>query len=274
MKLLVLFALILLAQTSFADPLPRPDHIVIVINENKAFQQIIGNQNAPYINSLAQRGMLFTESYGVTHPSQPNYLALFSGSTHNIINDSCLLELKGDNLASDLISHDFSFTSFSETMPDASYLGCMSGPYMRKHNPLSNWLELAKFNQPFSAFPQDFSKLPTVSLVVPNQQNDMHDGTIEQGDRWLSQNLELYAQWALTNNSLLIVTWDEDNGSAANHIATIFVGEMIKSGKSSQRINHYTILRTISDLYGLPSIGNSAGETAITDVWKKSVTKH
>jgi acid phosphatase len=268
MKLFSFFALILIAQTSFADTLPRPDHIVIVINENKAFQQIIGSRNAPYINSLAQRGMLFTESYGITHPSQPNYLALFSGSTHNIINDSCLLELKGDNLASNLISHDFSFTSFSETMPEASYLGCMSGPYMRKHNPLSNWLELAKYNQPFSAFPHDFSKLPTVSLVVPNQQNDMHDGTIEQGDTWLSQNLELYAQWALSNNSLLIVTWDEDNGSAANHIATILVGEMIKSGKSSQRINHYTILRTISDLYGLPSIGNSAGETTITDVWK------
>jgi acid phosphatase len=145
---------------------------------------------------------------------------------------------------------------------------------MRKHNPLSNWLDLAKFSQPFSAFPQDFAKLPTVSLVVPNQQNDMHDGTITQGDTWLSQNLEKYAQWALTNNSLLVVTWDEDNGASANHIATIFVGEMIKSGKSSQRINHYTLLRTISDLYGLPYIGNSAGETSIIDIWKNPVSKH
>lgn len=274
MKLLTLFALVLLAQPAFADPLPRPDHIVLVIEENKAFQQIIGSQNAPYINSLAQRGMLFTESYGVTHPSQPNYIALFSGSTHNITNDSCLLELKGDNLATSLISHNFSFASFSETMPEASYLGCMFGSYMRKHNPLSNWLELAKFNQPFSAFPQDFTKLPTVSLVVPNQQDDMHDGTIEQGDAWLSKNLEQYAQWALTNNSLLIVTWDEDNGSSANHIATIFVGGMIKSGKSSQHINHYTILRTISDIYGLPYIGSSASELSITDVWRSPVLKH
>jgi acid phosphatase len=274
MKLLTLFSLILFTQTTFADPLPRPDHLVIVIEENKAFQQIIGNQNAPYINALAQRGMLFTESFGITHPSQPNYLALFSGSTHNITNDACLLELSGDNLASNLISHNLSFASYSETMPEASYLGCMSGAYMRKHNPLSNWLALAKLNQPYSAFPQDFTKLPTVSLIVPNLQNDMHDGTISQGDTWLSHNLEQYAQWAIANNSLLVVTWDEDNGSAGNHITTVFVGGMVKQGKSAQHINHYTLLRTISDMYGLPVLGISAGESSISDVWKKSDTKH
>ncbi len=274
MKLFILFPIILFAQTTFADPLPHPDHIVIVIEENKAIQQIIGNPNAPYINSLAQRGMLFTESYGVTHPSQPNYLALFSGSTHNITNDACLLELSGDNLASNLLSRNLSFVSYAETMPEGSYLGCMFGSYMRKHNPLSNWLALAKLNQPFSAFPQDFDKLPTVSLIVPNLQNDMHDGTIAQGDAWLAHNVEQYAQWALANNSLLVVTWDEDNGTAANHITTIFVGGMIKQGKSSQHINHYTLLRTISDIYGLPALGNSASETSITDVWKKTDAKH
>ena len=272
-QLLFLF-LLFTAPSSFADTFPRPDHIVIVIEENKSFQQIIDSPSAPYINSLAQRGLLFTDSYGITHPSQPNYLALFSGSTHNITNDSCLLELKGDNLASNLIAHHFSFASYSESMPEASYLGCMSAAYMRKHNPLSNWLELANFNLPFSSFSQDFSKLPTVSLVVPNLQNDMHDGSIAQGDSWLAQNMEKYAKWAETNNSLLIVTWDEDNGTANNHIATLFVGEMIKCGKSAQHFNHYTLLRMLSDLYGMPYIGNSAGELSVIDVWKKPVLKH
>ena len=271
---LLFLSLFLFAHLAFAEPLPRPDHIVIVIEENKAFQQIIDSPSAPYINSLVQRGLLFTESYGITHPSQPNYLALFSGSTHNITNDSCLLELKGDNLASNLFAHHFSFVSYSESMPEASYLGCMSAAYMRKHNPLSNWLALAKLNQPYTAFPQDFAKLPTMSLVVPNQQNDMHDGTIAQGDTWLSQNLDKYAKWAETNNSLLIVTWDEDNGTAGNHIPTLFVGEMVKLGKSAQHINHFTILRTLSDLYGMSYLGNSTGETSIVDVWKKASAKH
>jgi len=266
----ILFALVLIAQSALADNLPRPDHIVIVVEENKSFQQIIGSKDAPYINALAQRGVLFTDSHSITHPSQPNYLALFSGSTHNITNDACLLELKGDNLASNLIAKNLSFTSYSETMPEPAYLGCMSGKYMRKHNPLSNWLTLANLNQPYTAFPQDFAKLPTVALVVPNQLDDMHDGSIAQGDAWLAQNIEQYAQWALTHNSLLIVTWDEDNGTAINHIATIFVGAMVKPGESAQHINHYSVLHTISEMYGLPYLGNSAEEKSINGVWKKA----
>jgi acid phosphatase len=269
-----LIALMLAAQNVIADPLPRPDHIVIVVEENKSFQQIIGNKDAPYINALAQRGMLFTESYGITHPSQPNYLALFSGSTHNITNDACLLELNGDNLASMLLAKNLSFVSYSETMPETAYLGCMYGAYMRKHNPLSNWLALAKLNQPYFAFPQDFTKLPTAALVMPDQRNDMHDGSVAQGDAWLAQNMERYAQWALTHNSLLIVTWDEDNGSAGNHIATIFFGAMVKSGQSAQHINHYTLLRAVSEMYGLPYLGYSADEKSISDVWKSSAKAH
>ncbi len=249
--------------------LPRPDHIVIVVEENKSYSQIIGNPDAPYINVLAKRGTLFTNSFGVTHPSQPNYLALFSGTTRGISSNACPLELKGENLGSALIAQGLSFVSYLESMPEAGYEGCMYGAYMRKHNPAANWKELAAFNQPFSAFPQDFSQLPTVSLVMPDQRNDMHDGSIEQGDAWLQQNIEQYAQWAFTHNSLLIVTWDEDNGREGNRIATVFVGAMVKSGKSAQRINHYTLLRTISEMYGLPILGESKDQKAITGVWKK-----
>lgn len=267
---LIFIAMMVFVQTAFADVLPQPDHIVIVIEENKSFNQIVGNPAAPYINSLLQHGVLFTNSRGITHPSQPNYLALFSGSTHNITNDACLLELSGDNLASNLFTKNFSFVSYSETLPETAYLGCIAGSYARKHNPLSNWLALAKFNQPFVEFPQDFAKLPTVALVVPNLLNDMHDGSIAQGDTWLAQNIGRYAQWALTHNSLLIVTWDEDNGTVDNQIATIFFGAVVNPGKSSQQINHYTVLRTVSDIYGLPLPGLSASEKSISGIWKSS----
>ena len=163
------------------NTIPRPDHVVIVVEENKSYTQIIGNAAAPYLNALANDGALFTESFGVTHPSQPNYLALFSGTTHGIINDRCPLSLSGDNLATELIRKVLSFAIYSESMPSAGYTGCVSGHYFRKHNPLANWSwkdTAPPMNLPFDRFPSDYSRLPTVSIVVPNQLNDMHDGAL------------------------------------------------------------------------------------------------
>ena len=267
MKKLGLF-LLLVAQQAFGGTLPRPDHVLIVIEENKAFGQIIGNRDAPYINALAGRGMLFTHSYGVAHPSQPNYLALFTGSTYDISSDVCPLELSGDNLADSLQQRGLSFAIYSESLPAAGAEDCIYGGYRRKHNPVADWKELASANLPLSTFPQEFSRLPTVSWVVPDQRNDMHDGSVAQGDAWLKQNLDAYANWAVRHNSLLIVTWDEDNGSAGNRVATIFVGEMVRHGSSSQYIDHYGVLRTIEEMYGLPLLNKSATAQVAKGVWK------
>ena len=256
-----------------AQPLPRPDHIVIVVEENKSFEQIIGNSTAPFINELSKRGVLFTQSYGISHPSQPNYLALFSGSTHGIDSDACPLEFSGDNLASELIEKGFSFTSYSETMPQSGFEGCSHGAYMRKHNPVANWKNLFTVNQPLRSFPQDYFQLPTVAFVIPDQRNDMHDGSIAQGDVWLAKNIESYSKWAMTHNSLLIVTWDEDDGSASNRIATIFLGPMLRPGRSSQRINHYSILRSIEEMMGLAYLGESVKAEPVTGIWREGGRK-
>jgi phosphatidylinositol-3-phosphatase len=261
--------LLIVVQQAIGGELPRPDHIVIVIEENKSFTQIIGNRDAAYINQLAKRGALFTESYGVAHPSQPNYLALFSGSTRGISSDVCPLDLSGDNLASLLQAKGLSFLSYSESMPQAGYDGCIYGAYRRKHNPVANWKELAAYNQPLEVLPADYTQLPTVSFVVPDQLNDMHDGSVAQGDAWLKKNIERYARWALTHNSLLILTWDEDDGSSYNHIATLFVGAMVKQGNSAQRISHYNVLHTLAKMYGLPYLRESADVEAINGVWRR-----
>ena len=271
MKRMVVLLAMCFAQFAVASepPLPRPDHIVIVVEENKAYSQIIGNPDAPYINALAKRGALFTNSYGITHPSQPNYLALFSGTTRGIGSNACPLELKGENLAGSLIANGLTFISYSESLPETGYEGCMYGSYMRKHNPAANWKELAAFNQSFTAFPADFAKLPTVSLVMPDQRNDMHDGSIVQGDAWLKQNIEQYAQWAMTHNSLLIIMWDEDDGSQGNRVATIIVGEKVKLGQYKQRIDHYSLLRMVEEMYGLPLLSESAKAHSIKADWLK-----
>jgi phospholipase C len=264
--------LLLIAQPALSAELPRPDHIVIVIEENKSFDQIIDNREAPYINELSNRGALFTQSHGVTHPSQPNYLALFSGSTHGVSSNICPLTLSGDNLASQLQAKGLSFTSYAESMPEAGYDGCYYEAYMRKHNPAAIWKELVTVNKPFSAFPTNYTQLPTVAFVVPDQLNDMHDGSIAQGDAWLKKNIEPYARWAKQHNSLLIVTWDEDDGSSDNRIATIFVGAMLKPGRYEQRIDHYNLLHTLEEMYGLAFLNESAKVKAIESVWVKNIS--
>jgi phosphatidylinositol-3-phosphatase len=157
----------------------------------------------------------------VTHPSQPNYLALFSGSTQGIISDSCPHTFSTANLGQELIGAGLGFAGYSESMPSAGYPGCTSGTYARKHNPWVNFTNVPSAdNLTFAAFPSNFASLPTLSFVVPNLQDDMHDGTVAQGDTWLHNNIDGYAQWAKTHNSLLVVTWDEDDNSSANHIPT------------------------------------------------------
>ncbi len=259
------------AAAATVSAVPRPDHVVVVVEENHSNESIIGNISAPYINSLAARGANMTQSYAVTHPSQPNYIALFSGSTNGIIDDSCPHTINADNLGAQLLTAGLSFAGYSETMPAAGFTGCGSTTYARKHNPWVNFPSVpASANLPLTAFTAlsaDYAALPAVSFVVPNLQNDMHDGTIAQGDSWLQSNLGGYVDWAEQHNSLMILTWDEDDNRAANRIPTIILGAGVAPGAYPEHIDHYSILRTIQDAYGLPAIGASATATPILDIW-------
>src|SRR5437879_5503658 len=154
-------------QVTAATRVPRPDHVVMVIEENHSYPQIIGNPAAPYINSLAQQGALFTASLGVDHPSQPNYLALFSGSTQGVTDNACPDRFTAPNLASELIAAGLTFGGYSEDMPSVGYTGCSSLAYRRKHNPWVDWQGVevpATVNMPYTSFPANFSTLPTVAM--------------------------------------------------------------------------------------------------------------
>ena len=202
------------------------------------------------------------------------FRSFFSGSTQNVVDNGCPHRLAGPNLASLLIGAGLTFATYSEDLPEAGFTGCRYLHYERKHNPAVNWQGVnvpPSANLPLTDFPRDFSKLPAVSFVVPNQENDMHNGaepdTIIRGDRWLREKLDAYVQWAQKNNSLLIVTWDEDDGTENNRIATLFVGPMVKPGKYAQRIDHYNVLRTLSDMYGISAPGRGATAAPIDYVW-------
>lgn len=251
-----------------ANGVPRPDHVVIVIEENHSYSEIIGSSAAPYINSLAAQGALFTQSHATTHPSQPNYLHLFSGSNQGVTDDSCPHSFSTANLGQYLLDASLTFAGYSEDLPSVGSPVCTSGAYARKHAPWVNFTNIpTTTNLPFSYFPSDYTTLPIVSFVIPNLNNDMHDGTIQQGDTWLQQHLNGYVQWAMTHNSVLIMTFDEDDSSQGNRIATIFVGQMVVPGQYSESINHFNLLRTLEDMYNLPYAGVSGNYQPITDVW-------
>jgi len=244
---------------------------MVVVFENEDAGDVVGAADAPYLTSLAEAGASFTNAHGETHPSQPNYLALFSGSTHRVHDDSCPVDLTGPNLASQLADAGRTFVGFSEGLPRPGFTGCRAGDYARKHNPWVDFTDLpASVNQPLSALPDDYAQLPTVSLVIPDMCNDMHDCSVATGDAWAHDHLSGYVDWARTHNSLLVVTFDEDSGTHANHIPTFLVGPMVAAGPSHQRINHYGLLRTLEEMYRLRPLGHVAKVGTITGVWTRA----
>jgi hypothetical protein len=205
---------------------------------------------------------------------------LFSGSNQGVTSDGFPpnVPFTTPNLGASLLATSRTFIGYSEDLPSIGFNGSSSGDYVRKHNPWVNWQNAATngipsiSNQPFTSFPADFTSLPTVSFVIPNQVNDMHDPpnnpiAIVNGDNWLQDNLDAYIQWAKTHNSLFILTFDEDDGNHSNRIVTIFIGQNIVQGQYSEHIDHYTVLRTLEDMYGLPYAGNSDTAFSIVDCW-------
>lgn len=296
--------------------LPRPDHIVVVIEENKGFDDVIDAAGTPlnksrakYINgTLVKSGALLTSSFALHHPSQPNYLDLFSGSSQGVCNDDvpAAFGFTAPNLATRLrdahANEAAPFIGYAESLPqDLTTPGPTPDQYARKHCP---WLDFANVPKTFTKdtndFPATFGDLPRVAFVIPNLFGDMHSvakkqpnmsegdklaAEVRQGDTWLSDHLEAYRQWAMTHNSLLIVTFDEDSSHypsvdhqcnhphptqpTDNRIATIIVGEHVRPGaQSSTTVTHHGLLRTILDLEGLPAVGASANAQPITDIWQ------
>ena len=158
---------------------------------------------------------------------------------------------------------------YAEDLPAVGSPVCSAGKYARKHVPWANFTNVPPANSvPFSAFPMgNYASLPTVSFVIPNNDDNMHDGSIAQGDAWLNRQLSGYANWAVANNSLLIVTWDEDDDGSRNQIPTVIYGAHVQPGTYNEQISHYNVLSTLEQMYGLPKTGNAANAPPIATIW-------
>jgi len=245
-------------------------HIFIIVEENKPYGNILGNSQAPYINHLAAKYTLLTNYYAVAHPSLPNYIALTSGTKAGITNDcsppsaDCEVDVK--NIADLLESANKSWKQYAEGMPKPCY-AYNDGRYVTRHNPFVYYQDIIgnparcwAHVVPFSQLATDLKRTnttPDVGFITPDVCNDMHDCSVTIGDAWLKTNVtKILRSPAFANqNSLLVVTWDEDDGGAGNHVAAILAGPEVKAGhKLSDIYSLYSLLKTIEQNWQLPAL--------------------
>jgi hypothetical protein len=237
--------------------IPTYQHIVVVFEENHNYDEIAGNPQAPYINSLMASGANLTNFHAITHPSQPNYFALYAGSTFGTTDDNPHTE-PDPTIYTVLKGAGLTFTRYADQTQNGSDFN---------HDPWASFPEGTSVQTDITtSFPAlfpggDYSSLPSVAYVAPNDDANMHSGTIAQGDQWLQNNLGAYAQWAVNNDSLLVVVWDESDSSSSdttNQVAAILYGAHVVPGNYNTAYNDYNLLSTILGSFGLTAPNNAA----------------
>jgi phosphatidylinositol-3-phosphatase len=249
---------------------PRVAHVTIVMMENKDYDWVVGSPHAPYFNTtLVPQGALMRNSHAVAHPSEPNYLALFSGSTQGIHGDPCPAYFSAPTVATRLAAAGLTFGGYSESMPRNGYVGCHTARYDRNHNP---WVEFRNIPAADNLVYLGFPRAPqSLVWIAPNLCHDTHNCSVKAGDDWLARSLPPIIAWDRRNDGLLVLTWDEadPDKSGTNHIPTVLVGPMVRSGvKSDQSVDHYALLHTIETMFGVPCIENECGVPILRGIWQ------
>ena len=258
-----------------ATSLPAFSHIYVLVMENREYPSIVGNPHAPYINRLIAHYGLATRYHAVTHPSEPNYLALFSGSTQGVTDDA-VHHISALNLVDQLEAKGHTWAVFAENVPLECYRsgyasGGPDGPgtYARKHEPAIIFTDIAR-NATRCARITDFSHFdPSAAdfeLIVPNLCHDMHDCSVATGDAFLRHFVPRILNSPDFGTSALFLTWDEGSTShgGGGHVATVVIAPQVQAGfTSAQWHTHYSLLHTIENAWGL---GCLAGTCAANDM--------
>jgi acid phosphatase len=259
--------------------LPTFPNVWIVVLENKDYDRVVNTDDLPYIKGLVDRFGLATQSYGVARPSQPNYLALFSGSTHGV-DDNDNHDIDAPTIADQIEASGRTWREYAENRPPDCFAGSSAsggrdgpGTYERKHAPAisfdsirtdtvrcANLVDLSAFR------PADVD----YSLIVPNQCHSAHDCRMRDADTWLSGFLpKIIESDAFAAGGLLVLTFDEDDaGDDPNggRIATIVASPDVPAGfRSDERHDHYSLLRTIQDAWGLDCLALSCAATPMDE---------
>ena len=251
-----------------ATPPPGEPHVLVVMYENKGFAATLGTCSAdPFLCSLAAKYTSFTNSHGVTHPSQPNYTSFVSGSTQGCTSDNCVgaYAYSVEDLGGQLTAAGIPWKSYQESMPSNCDTATSAGEWVRKHDAFIYF----KDNQAVCntiVYPGASGIVSALNgvdfaMVTPNLINDEHDGTVQQGDAWMTANVApiLASPWFLDFDSTVILTEDEGDAGSTNQIFTVVISSNAAGkGNVTTSINHYAILRAIEATYGLTFLGGAA----------------
>ena len=258
----------------------RPSHLIVVIEENHSFEQIIGSPAAPFLNHLAAHGTLLTNYHAVTHPSLPNYMALLSGRIGRIRGDCRACTMAGPTLVDQLEADHISWAAYLEGLPRPCSKVSQAGPYTEAIDPFMHAARVrdnpARCDRilPFAQFHADLAarRLSTVIFVVPSLRDDMHSGPVRFADAWLHHlvgALEAAPVWR--QDTRLVVTFDESQGhdvrwccgglGRGGRIPTIVAGPEVAPGRDRTPYTHYSLLRSIEAAYGVGFLGHAGDPT-------------
>jgi acid phosphatase len=259
--------------------IPRFDHVVVIVLENKARKDVIGNPEAPYFNSLAARYVTLPRYGVIAHPSLPNYIALVSGGTQAIDEDctSCIVSAR--NLADTLEHAHLTWKGYAEGLPHPGFTGASSGLYAKRHVPFLYFRDIVSKPErlrrivPLKEFWRDFraDRLPNFAFVTPNVCHDMHDCSVERGDRWLRGFVGPLLRSSSMAHSVVFIVTDEPRSSspADDPVPALALGPLVvPRSYYGPATSHYGLLRTIEDAWGLPRLGKSAQAKPITAIWR------
>src|SRR5690242_20213516 len=266
--------------SSTPSVVPASSHVFLVVEENHSYSSVIGSSSMPYLNSLASKYALATQYYANTHPSIGNYFMLSAGQIITN-NDGLCGTLTQDNVVRHLLTAGKTWKAYVDSLPKTGYTGCDVYPYVKHHNPLAYFSDVAnsseKYNVvPFTQFAKDLtnSNLPAYSFIVPNMLHDGHDGSLSTADSWLKTNIApLLASATFQKDGLLILVFDESTGSdtqyGGGHVAMVIVWPKVKPGyKSSILYQHQNTLKTMMNALGLATFPGAAGSApAMTDMF-------
>jgi hypothetical protein len=260
-------------KTAAALQRSHESHVIVIVMENKEETDIIGSHASPYANRLAREYGLATQSYSITHPSLPNYLALTSGSTKGVSSDCTDCHAAGANIVDQLEAAHISWKAYLEDQPTPCFTGSDAGGYAKKHNPFIYYNDLAGTArcQKLVGFRQLSSdlrrgRLPRYAWISPNLCDDGHDCGAATGDRFLARTVPLLLR-ELGPHGFLLLTWDEgssNNGCCSGaaqggRVATILAGPDVRRGaRDGQPVDHYGVLGTIEEAFGLPPLAGAA----------------
>jgi phosphatidylinositol-3-phosphatase len=286
LKKLVLLLIAVFVPALLTAQIPNSNHVVVVLEENQSYPAVIGSASMPYLNSLASQNALATQYYANVHPSIGNYFMLTAGQLVTS-NDSLNTTVNVDNIVRHLLTAGKTWKSYAESLPSVGYIGGDQYPYIRHHNPLSYFTDVANSSVqrlnlvPFTHFSADLAnnQLPNYSFVVPNQNHNAHDCPtaptgctnavkLATADAWLKNNIgPLLANPGFQQDGILIIVFDEgfntDTAHGGGHVVALAVGPGVKKGfKSIAFYQHQNVLRTTLDALGVHSYPGIAGSSA------------